>query len=306
MKVSFQERKESTSKTTVVFEGAADFAAFLSEQAKRVANGKEDVMLFTGAVWPEDDAFLNRDDGKGLKLQEDIVEIHALVYDLDGSTVPWQTVSSIFEEYEHIIYSSWSNGRKGTGERFRVVIPFSAPLTTNAVNIYHHLWEFLSLPMMSDEIGVYEKAYQLDEGKRSAQSWFFLPSLTGNDIWHHHVAPVLDPMALAYSPASIELVEFRNDLAKEAEANQARLAALKPKGSSTLSAAQVQARAAKALAKWATPDEGNANFFSYAYALKGHGIDKATIAILLQQNANQFGKNTVDRLKDIERILKQL
>ncbi|OCJ61210.1 hypothetical protein A6U96_14060 [Agrobacterium tumefaciens] len=266
-------------------------AALLHEFANTPASAKSDVMLFSGAIFAHEET----------KLQADIVAMHCLTLDFDGCTVPWQDVSNVFSAYEHIVYSSWSNGVKGDGSRFRVVIPFKTPLVSQgpltAVKQYHHLWDYLTDGHFDDD-----SVFALDRGKRSAQSWFYLPSKTAHNIWCHHEAPTMSAQTVLREPASIEMAKARQAHIARQQALEASIAQNQPK---SLTQSQIEDYATRALKKWVDAVEGHNAFYRYSRSLHGYNIPIEVIKQLLRQNAHLFGTNTNDRLKEVPRLLKK-
>lgn len=296
MKIAKEETIHSKKHTTLTFDTKDGFIAFLFEQSKNPVRYKKDIELITGV------RFKNHFS----KLQEDIVEANAILLDFDGCLVPWEEVSHQLREWEHVVYSSYSNGTKTDkngvlvpGIRFRVVIPFANPITRNVVNAYHHLWDFVTLALTDIKFG-------LDIPKQTAQSWFYLPAATDHNIWHHHNAVTLDPVAVINSEESQALHQYRSELLMEKEKNDAAFLAANPPPKTPLTASQIASRANKALTKWASADEGNAPFYSYVMALKGHGIEPVDIEFIASANLESFGKTPSERRKQLARIMKNL
>jgi hypothetical protein len=132
----------------------------------------------------------------------------------------WQRASAIFRDIKHITYNSFNNGKENT-LRFRIVIPFDQPVTTDVAEA---LWDVLADRVRSDgwfvgrspsraELG---ENSGLDVSKRPANSFYYAPcqsafgkkwSFFDATYWNQPVWNVLDAIEniAADLPAYVEV-----------------------------------------------------------------------------------------------------
>lgn len=240
------------------------------------AASNSELMLISGATFNAPDT----------KKKEAIEQVSCVFFDFDGSSVSPAIISAHYSQYEHCVYNSFNNGIKGTGERFRVTIPLASPV---AASHYEHLWLFLAQPFLGDQ-------YQLDIGKRSAASWFRVPSKTNNPIWIENAAPTLEPDAVFKSSDFAAYIQN----AKAVTAIEAP----PPVDRSTLTVDDKAIRIEKALEKFAGAD-GHDGFFKFACSLKNY-LEPNEINAVMRQYAGQFGTSTSDRIKEIPSIIQRI
>lgn len=136
---------------------------------------KNQNILMGGAAF---DPSLSETTNKGLN---NVIGVDVLMIDLDSSEIPPAELVSILGDFKWFAYNSASNGLKN-GFNYRIVIPLS---NTVSYQLYHKIWD--GVVSMFETAGYYvgdltKKPNHLpyagiDRSKRSANSFFFLPSL---------------------------------------------------------------------------------------------------------------------------------
>lgn len=274
------------------------FIETIIEKSQEWAFDKEKIPLFSPALF---DVSKNPETPK---VRKNVLGTTILALDFDGSQVEPEIISNdFFGDYFHLIYNSFNNGspNKKPGSRFRVVLPFAEPLLepTDDSREYEALWDYMTRDLQ-------DKKYELDKTKRGAASFFILPALTPNPIWIAVTdRPLIDPMAVLESDHCVKWWDAKT---KAYEAEQAALEAQYATIKKTaLTDKQKADRADKALNRHANPSAGHEAFFKYALSLYRHAqMTPPEVEALLRSNADKFGTNTGDRLKEVKHILKKL
>jgi hypothetical protein len=186
----------------------------------------EDVLeLFTTAFdtqykSKEDNSLLNFVSFKSdtrTKGKADIEYVAGIQLDFDSGMLSWQRASAIFGDIRHITYNSFNNGKENT-LRFRVVIPFDKPVTTE---IAEAIWDVLANRIRTDGWFVgrntdkwdHAKDSGLDVSKRPANSFYYAPCQSNfGKKWsffdtQHWDKPVLDALK-AIESTVIELPDY--------------------------------------------------------------------------------------------------
>lgn len=164
-----------------------DMVEFFNEMSTIVVNKKEDSQLFN---FNEYNLYERK--------KEHIKKITAAILDVDGGNVNHEVLQELFKNYEHIVYSSFSNGIKEN--RYRVIIPFSESCThleyaSVMLHIRENIFEVNQI-IYNDEY-VNSDYVNIDKSKCTASSFYYLPCTNKSDraenVFIHNVGETLDP-----------------------------------------------------------------------------------------------------------------
>ncbi|TPW25844.1 hypothetical protein FJU11_17450 [Pararhizobium mangrovi] len=277
---------------------------------------KNQNMLMSGSVFSSDAA---SDTQKGLA---DIVYAHMLQLDFDDSEMPPEAMSRLLQDVRHVAYNSFNNGRDAL-YRFRVMIPLSAPVTTEA---YESLWDIIAQRVLAAGYSVGKQRGHLglrsgmDVSKRTPASFMYLPSQACQkkhsfwiENWHTHM---LDP-SVWVSRAPDNAPEYEEHEAVSNQSHQLQTLMLAIRKGNQRQLDQQETRAAEnrkerqrdaALAEWqaAPGGTGNAAFFRFAASLKRAGYDLIEIEQDLKAHHGDSHSHSSDRRKQIPSIMSSL
>lgn len=238
------------------------------------------------------------------KKEHTIISIHGQILDFDGCICDVQEVLNFFKDYTYVAYSSFNNGKKGEGLRFRLVIPYNTPITgidyTKQKTIYEHIFDLFAQQMAKLPTG-------LDTSKRNPGAFYIRPCMTDHPLFFTNEAELFNWREFIETDASRELMHKKIEQQKKEEAETHLRRQVSEERALTMTPEMKTVAAARSLQKFAYAGSGTGNimFFKYAKSLAGKGFDTFEIKQLLEQNAHAFG-NVHERKSEIKHILKSI
>lgn len=235
------------------------------------------------------------------KREVDIVSISGQILDFDGCEAPISEVLEYFKEYTFVAYSSFNNGIKGKGARFRLILPFDDPISgfdyIAQKNIYEHIFDVFAAQIEHLPSG-------LDTSKRNPGAFYKRPCMTDHPIFITNSARPLQWQSFIESEASVALARRKQAIALNQVAQKEERARKAAEAPQKLTPAQKAKAAENSLNKfgYAGAGTGNVQFFKYAKSLAGKGFEEGEVEYLLNENADKFG-NKAERKKEIAHIL---
>jgi hypothetical protein len=189
-----------------------DFRTQMRHLADQFCPKKEEATLVSGASFAP---LLGETTVKGVK---NVVDVNGIWFDVDDGEMHAEDWRIIFPELKFLAFNSFNNGKDGK-LKYRVVFPTVEPASASQ---YHHVWDRMTARVRQAGFYVGRRAdYDrvastygsrlrfsgIDMSKRTANSFFYLPSRAGmgkkHSFWLENWGEdtsILDPLAfLGYS-----------------------------------------------------------------------------------------------------------
>jgi len=252
------------------------------------------------------------------KGKDDIEYVHGIQLDFDGGALPWIDASQLFNDFKHLTYNSFNNGKNGDA-KYRIMIPFDTPVTGVQAE---QLWDTFKARIESAGYYVGRDAGKsklpnsgLDMSKRPANSFYYAPSKAGVRAKHWSFfdtscwdRPLFNAAIALENWVPKQPVEYYEiaPVSNAGPALQGMLTALS-KRCDYDGEAEAQKRRAikieKAEQEWRLSQQqaghGHSGLFTFAWKLLKAGLDKYETKQIMYQNMI-YARSPAERMRELD------
>lgn len=315
--VSFETNTFAKAVLPECFESFDELKDLLRQAWATKIERKEDNLLMSGSTYCANE---HSETSKGL---DAFLYAQMIQLDFDDSELEPKLLSELLGDIKHVAYNSFSHVNRSGSYRYRVVVPFAAPVTKE---LYKGIWDVLANRIADAGFSILGEGKPgqmksgIDRSKRTPVSWMYMPAQAGkkgNSFWlENWDAPLLDPAKFIGRIAPEVPAYVTGPVVDNANEKLRKLRLAMANGGHGVIDVDELARKqrrkdaaiAKALEAWRKipAGGGNVGFLKFAASLRRAGCDDGEIRALLLGHYAESGSKARDRLKQIPSILKSL